>query len=83
MGDRAATGVVTLCRIGECATYLSLELKLVASSWCHAALRETIERVDLYKNTLYLELLTNSFSIRIEFIILQGSPSTFKGVMRH
>ena len=39
---------------------------------------ETNERVNLCSNTLYLELLTDSFSICIEFIILRGFASTFK-----
>ena len=43
------------------------ELKLMAS--VGAAFRETIERLDLCRRTLYLELLPNSFSICIEFII--------------
>ena len=40
-----------------------------------AAFRETSERVNLCRNTLHLELLTNSLSICIEFIILRGQNS--------
>ena len=58
---------------------ITVTLKLMASgwSWTGAAFRETIERVNLCRNTLDSELLTGSLSICIDFIILPSFPSTF------
>ena len=47
-----------------------------------AAFREIIERLELCRHTLYLELLTNSLSICIEFIIFyQATHLLFKGFL--
>ena len=51
------------CQIANLSHTTTCLNKLMASGWCrlYVAFRETIERVNLCKNTLYLELLPNSF----------------------